>query len=459
MANVDQLKLFDVSAPLKRALLLAPLLIAALCSWYGVRWYLGNTLAEVAPGMEEGGLDTAQLALRLAPDDPLTHWTKASLEKRTLLTELMPQVVPQYEKAVSLSPNEYRLWMDLGVAREQAGDRAGGELALRRAVELAPWYADPRWFLGNLLLRAGNYDEAFRELRRASEANPATYRPQVFNVAWQVFGQDTAAMQRAVGETPAVRAALAAFLLERGRETEALSLWSSLRPAEKREQRDIGQGLFASLLGKNRYRAAQGLARDLAGEGFEAGQFQNGGFESNEERAGASNAFGWQLQSVSQAKISFDPQNAHGGSRSLRVLFNASANLGFNLISQTIVVEPSTQYRLECYVRTDDLKTASAPLLEVVDLSDNALLAASKPLPVGTNDWQSVTFDFKTTAKTEAIVVRTNRAPCNMEGAACPIFGTIWYDDFNLQRLGANAQPGNSSGGSGNVGAREGRTH
>jgi hypothetical protein len=34
-------------------------------------------------------------------------------------------------------------------------------------------------------------------------------------------------------------------------------------------------------------------------------------------------------------------------------------------------------------------------------------------------------------------VVRLRRVPCPEE--ACPIFGKIWYDDFNLQRAGTNA--------------------
>ena len=65
---------------------------------------------------------------------------------------------------MSLSPYDYRFWMSLGTAYDQDGDAAKAEAALRRAVALAPSYAYPHWYLGNLLLRNGHYDEAFAEI-------------------------------------------------------------------------------------------------------------------------------------------------------------------------------------------------------------------------------------------------------------------------------------------------------
>src|SRR5207248_5094136 len=104
-----------------------------------------------------------------------------------------------------------------GRARAALGDTDGGIAALRRAVELAPNYAEQRWHLGNALLRAGRNEEAFAELRRAADADPDKYRPQVFNLAWQVYGPDMARVIDAVGKTPAARAQLVGVLAGRGR--------------------------------------------------------------------------------------------------------------------------------------------------------------------------------------------------------------------------------------------------
>ena len=90
---------------------------------------------------------------------------------------------------VSLAPNDYRYWMQLGRALETANRVDDGEKALRHAVALAPAYSFPRWYFGNLLLREGKQDEAFRELVQASQADPALL-PQVFNLSWDLFGGD-----------------------------------------------------------------------------------------------------------------------------------------------------------------------------------------------------------------------------------------------------------------------------
>ena len=150
-----------------------------------MRWYVGNTVAEYGPGAEEGGLDAAQVALRLAPGDPLTHWRLGRLEQRDFGNAPIDAGVRHFAEAVELSPRDYRLWMDYGRALEESGNISQAEIALRRAIELAPAYAYPRWYLGNLYLRAGRTDEAFTELRFAAESAPPL-RGQVFSLALQV---------------------------------------------------------------------------------------------------------------------------------------------------------------------------------------------------------------------------------------------------------------------------------
>jgi len=45
-------------------------LLALLATWFVVRWYLGNTIAEYFRP-EDHRLETAQMAVGLAPSDPL----------------------------------------------------------------------------------------------------------------------------------------------------------------------------------------------------------------------------------------------------------------------------------------------------------------------------------------------------------------------------------------------------
>ncbi|HEV2915772.1 MAG TPA: tetratricopeptide repeat protein [Pyrinomonadaceae bacterium] len=437
----DQLKMIDLRAPLLRVLLVVPVALALVGSWYAGRWYVGNVIADHAPNLESGSIEMARMTTQLAPDDPLTHWTVASLEKQALAPDQVGETLGEFERAVSLSPYDYRLWVDLGRTREQAGDREGGEKALRRAVELAPFYAEPRWLLGNLLLRSGRIDEAFAELQRSAETNPLL-RPQIFNMASYVFGGDVQAISRAVGNSAASRADLASYLMSQKRLDDALGQWATLSAADKMEQRPTGVSLMRALLQAKRFHAAFELFRGIDRQTpsrIQVGQVLNGGFE--EDIGGSSdNPFEWHIRSAAQAQIGIDERYRRSGNRSLRIRFQAPGGLNFNNINQLIAVEPSTEYRLEYYVRTAELKSAATPVILIRDGLDGAVLAASDPLPAGTSDWQTLTLDFKTTPKTEAIMIDTKLSACESD-APCPIFGIVWYDDFNLQRGGTNAGP------------------
>src|SRR5215510_13796029 len=121
--------------PIVKLVLLLFLLAASVWSFFVVRWYLGNTLAEYF-NTSDNNIDLAHTVVSLAPADPLTHWRLAQVSQKQLSPDQQAQVIAEYEKAVSLSPNDYRYWLALGAAQEQGGDVSKGELALRRAVAL-----------------------------------------------------------------------------------------------------------------------------------------------------------------------------------------------------------------------------------------------------------------------------------------------------------------------------------
>ena len=237
-------------------------LIALTASWFVVRWYLGNTLAEyLIP--EQTQLETARMAVSWAPNDPLPHWSLGKLIQNSLPSDQIPLAVAEYEKAVSLSPNDYRFWMDLGAALEQAGDSDKAEKALREAVKLAPSYSYPSWHLGNLLLREGRYPEAFAELHRASEANEEL-RPQLFNLAWQVNKDDFESLKASIGNGPEARAQFSQYLFSRGRFDEGLRLWNTLSETEKRANHPAALSMIDNLIAAKRYHQAVEIWNSVA---------------------------------------------------------------------------------------------------------------------------------------------------------------------------------------------------
>ena len=115
----------------------------------------------------------------------------------------------------------------------------------------------------------------------------------------------------------------------------------------------------------------------------------------------------------------------------MRLVFQSKAKADFGL-SQLVIVEPGRQYDLEGFLKTSKLESAGTPIVEIVDATDGSIVGTSQPAPAGDNDWQAIAITFKTSPKTEAIGIRLNRATCG-DNTDCPIFGTLWYDDFNLK--------------------------
>lgn len=409
-------------------------LLALYCGWVGVRWGIGSTMAEAAPASyakdPTAAFESAEAATRLAPRDPFTHLMLARLNQVSFEPESVPRALSEYERAAELAPNDFLIWMEAGRARAALGDTEGGVAALQRAAELAPNYTQPRWHLGNGLLRAGRVEEAFAELRRAADADPLL-RPQVFNLAWQVYGPDLARVVDAVGKTAESRAQLVGVLAGRGNLEDAQAVWDGLGPDARHGQPGAADALARALYLKGQYRRAHAVLSEGGFGGLSVGQFTDGGFET-EIAPGGRSLFGWNVTQQAGSQVAIDARGAHGGRRSLRVAFGASGQVDFRHVAQVVAVEPGARYRLSFFFKTDDLRSTAT--LAVAVTEGETALAASAPAPQGTQDWQPASFEFTAGPKTEAVLVRLVRVAC-AEGV-CPIYGKIWYDDFNLERAG-----------------------
>lgn len=425
----------NVRNPLVRIVLILLLLAAGVWSYYAVRWYIGNTLAE-SFNPSGNNLRVAEMAVSMAPNDPLAHWRMAQVTQKLFPLDQQGQSIAEYERAVRLSPNDYRFWMALGTAHEQAGDSVKGEQALKHAVALAPSYAYPHWYLGNLLLRSGRYDEAFNELRLAAEAD-SDLQPQQFNLLWAIYGEDLEGLKKAIGESSQARAGFALYLVTQQRFDDGLRLWESLSSDDKKANRDTGHSLITNLVNSRRYHDAMNVWNEIAPNeryGAEIGKVFDGSFE-DAINYGPEMAFGWQVKPAQQVQIGIDPTKANGGARSLRFAFQVRANLDGLNVSQLIPVAPNTTYDFEYYVSTEKLETGSAPIIQILDAATSAGLAQSEQAPAGSTPWNRVGLTFKTTDKTEAVLLKINRISCvNETTLVCPIFGSLWYDDFSLKR-------------------------
>ncbi len=420
----SQIETFDASRASVRAGIIFGVAVALLFGWFSIRWQLGDMLAYYTTPTDDGAKNMARTALDLAPRDPLANWLAVNTENASASKN-------NIETVVKLAPFDYLWWIQLGREREQAGDVDAAEKAFRRAIELAPAYSLPRWQTGNFYLRQMRADDAFRELTAAAQSN-SLYREQVFSIAWEYFEGDTARLEQIAGNSPEMRADLAKYYALKNRSDDSLRVWNTLSENEKRENAAAARAIARALYDKRLFRAALEFVRQLDIEPEAKNEtVQNAGFERPIENY-KDVYFGWLVFPAERMEIKLDPTQKHEGARSLRVSFNGYAQPAIFNIRQNVTVEPRAHYRLSFWIKTENLKTGGAPVLEIYTTADGKTVASSAPFPVGTNDWQQLKVEFAAPESVEAVGIRTARVYC---GENCPLVGVFWYDDFRLEKL------------------------
>jgi len=422
------IKSIKIETAFQRALVLAAAVACLIAGFFFVKWCFANAISTRSPAKE-----VVVLSIALAPNDPQTHYALAVLNERTFLAEDLTGSLAEFERAVALAPHDFRLWLSYGRARERYGDAAGAEIALRKALALAPNYAQVRWTLGNVLLRRGKIEEAFAEIRLAAE-NDDSYRTPAVTAAWQTTGGNIADVNKYIGDSPDLNSSLAVFLAKQQRFEEAVQLWNALPAEYKRTiRKSDGEELFAALTAAKKYRDAlqiqSSLTDESGAEKFTPGKITNGGFEAEVKREKAG-VFDWRIADGAQPQIGFDDVQKRGGNRSLVIIFNSSDGKDFRQISQTVAVASAGKYVLDMFYKSS-LKTAATLRWEIVDAADGKVLAATNAIS-NNADWTNLKVEFVAPENTQAVALQLAREQC--KSIICPISGKVWFDDFSISR-------------------------
>jgi len=325
----------------------------------------------------------ADAAVSVNPSDPDAQRARAAAYNSA---QRQAEAAQSLESAVALRYRDDYLWIELGNTREDLGDTSGALAALDQAVRWAPYYAHTHWQRGNLLLRMNRPTEAFADLRQAATANPK-YFPNLIDLAWGISKGDLKTAQS---------------LINVRNDTERLAL-------------------IRYLAGKS-FRDAYILTHGSA-----ATAFVNGGFE--EPLTLNDVIFGWIIAPEQRRSFAIDVSHMLAGAKCLQITFDGNWTPGTPLLSQTIVVEPEQMYRISFIARAKDLVTGSLPFLTVRDATNNMLVGRSENVPSTMGPWSHLQIDFTTLPNSQAAIVRLERNNCE---ASCPIFGTLWLDEFQI---------------------------
>ena len=397
--------------------------VCALAVWQSASIGIARTRAIKALNWND--VASAERAAQLLPGDAEVHAARGVVLQRT---ESYADACRELERAIQLRPRDYFLWMMLGVTRDLNDDRPGGIAALRESVRLAPFYARPRWFIGNLLLRMGQNDAAFQHLRFASERD-ATLLPNVIDLAWGISEHDAAKTLALIQpQTDAAHMNAAIFFAGREQSGAAFDQYQNVKSPALAASDQLTQKLIES--------PALAEAFDVWTRAHcpacKTESFVNGSFEDDADVG--NRMFGWQIPAdVSGLTLSVDTAEHADLTRSLRIDFHGNGNPQTVLVSQILIVQPNVRYRVSFQALTRSFVSAGNPVVRVVDASDQKLAPLGEAvISSNATGWQKYAVDLAAGSNTHGVRVIVTRANC--PNNSCAAFGTVWFDSFSLVR-------------------------
>ena len=398
------------------------LIILVLLTWNTARSGYGSLLANYAALSNQ--IAAANSAMSLSSSDPDTHYVRATI----LVANDLPGAIAEYNQAALARPSDYVLWLSLARACEQNGDTSAAVAAARQAVPLAPEYAEPHYQLGNILLRAGQRDEGFKELRLAGISNPSLM-PGIIDLAWRVSGGDVEFVTRAIEpRTPAVYQMLAQYFGQRREVDAAIAMYA----AAGSEGEHYRRAYLHDLIAEKQFKGAAKLWAVGRQSAAVPGVMIDPGFETESDLTEP--GFAWRVGDSPQGfHLSLDSANPKESHSSLKIQFDGASDPASPVITQLVLVESHAHYQLRFAIRSEDLVSGGLPRVVLTDAEADKVLGQSDQFPRATNGWQEYTIDFESGEATSAIQIALQRQTCAT--APCPIFGRLWLDNFSLQKL------------------------
>ena len=187
------------------------------------------------------GFQAADKAIAYSKSNPEAHLAKARL---LLEQNRHTEVNAEMLETIKLLPRDYFVWLELGRARDFAGNDSEALAAFYKAASLAPAYSDVSWQLGNTLLRAGNSAEGFAELRKAVSRNSSLWLPLI-DLAASLSSDAQQSEVLLKPDTNEAFLAFATYYAIHNEPTEALRLFNQAKAVNELERTALLNLLFS----------------------------------------------------------------------------------------------------------------------------------------------------------------------------------------------------------------------
>jgi tetratricopeptide (TPR) repeat protein len=412
----------------RAAIVIVALLLAAFLSYFSIR----NARAEHLAGLETpAGLSRAA---QLEPGNArnwflLGHYWLYNLEDPDV-----HRAIRAYQTSLALDPRSADTWLDLAAAYESEADFTGTRDAFRSAKQAYPLSAEVAWRYGNFLLRMGEQEAAFDEIRQAVQADPRRAAEAVSR-CMRVYPDLAEILDRVLPPSRDVYLGVMNSLVADNNLPDALLLWSRLAALHPQIRISDVHLLIEALQQRRESKLARQIwdqAATFAGltqlHGPLGSLVWDGSFESGVSGEG----FSWRIPPLTGGVETFlDTSEKHSGKQSLRLTFDGKHNVNFLDVCQYVVVEPSTTYRFSAWVLTRSITTDQGIRFYLGPFPSSA---ASPPISTsdlrGTQPWTKIELPWTSPKDVHEMQICLQRnATDNSDNR---IQGTAWIDDVAL---------------------------
>jgi len=367
-------------------------------------------------------------------DDPELHYWLGRSYEGTKPAE----GVQCLRRATELSPYSRHYWSRLAKACESLGDSQCADQAWERLLLICPMVPLYHWHVAQRGLRTKRLDEAMAEFRRLLELDPS-YAPSTWASLRAVESPD-AIFQKTLADRSdsMLKVGYIEFLSAGDEDAAAYQIWKRVVENPSRFPFSSAQPYLNRLIDRGRIEEAVGVWGDLERlgvvrrpQGDESGNLVfNGDFEQFPLNAG----FDWRWSDqLTYLAIDFSAPAAYRGARCLRVDFTVSRNQEYEPVYQIVPVLSNHTYRLEAYVRSEDITSDTGPALRVSDTQQPSFRDVFSDTTVGTTPWHPIRVYFSAGPETHAVRLSVWRPL----GRVFPteITGSFWMDAVSLECL------------------------
>jgi tetratricopeptide (TPR) repeat protein len=341
--------------------------------------------------------------------------------------------VQSLRKAVALDPYSAEALLDLAAAYDGQNDTADARQAFLAAQRVYPLSADVAWSYGNFLLRQGEQDAAFREIRKAVELEPKR-AAEAFSRARRVQPDANVLLDKAVPPSPATYLPILHSLGDAGDLDDAQLVWNRLIALRQKVPVSEMVVFISELIRRRRvadavhaWSEAVSIMQNPPPPDPAGSLLWDGSFESGYIGEG----FAWNFAPAnSDVQVSLDQSEKHSGERSLRILFNGHRNISFEDGCHNFVPQSGKRYLLSAWVKTQSLTSSEGVRLQIFVLTPTNNQSVMTEDVRGTQPWKQIQLAWVAPPGAGLGSVCVKRNMSDMPGS--DIQGGAWLDDISM---------------------------